>query len=363
MERPILAALLSCQGTTLSDDEQRLFAQANPLGITLFGRNISNPTQLKNLIDQIKNCINREDVLIAVDQEGGRVQRLHQPDYPDFAAQITLGRISASRGLKTALKAAATQAQLISHDLHSAGINLNFAPCLDLAYPETSPVLYSRTFGSDPILVADLGRKMAQTYIRRGICPCIKHFTGMGRATADPHLHLPVIDAALEELEKDFYPFQKLYQAPAGMTAHVMLPEIDPQNPVTQSKAAINRIIRGLIGFEGLLISDAIDMHSLRGTLGERAAASLEAGCDAVCYCLGNYNEMLEVVEKSSNLRDKSLIRFEKIKKILHNKYTALDYSVKLREYRRLIGSVAAYSEEYDATETLQRMQNQQGEK
>ncbi len=358
MERPVLAAMVSCRATQLSDAEKRIFSQSNPLGLTLFSRNIKNRAQLKRLIDDFKNCVGRDDVLIAVDQEGGRVRRLAEPEWPTYAAGITLSRLPAPQ----AEEAAALHARLIADDLREIGVNWNYAPVLDVAYPQTSPVIYSRTFGADKNTVAKLGKIEIAEYIRGGVCPCIKHLPGHGRAVVDPHLQLPVLTAGWNELQNDFYPFQMNNQTPAGMTAHIVIPVVDDRHPVTQSKTAIDKIIRGAIGFEGLLISDALDMHALKGSTGEKALASITAGCDCVCYAMGKEDELEELAAVCPPLSAQALDRYEKIKNIISNRNKQRCSKEDRARYMSLIGSVPPYKEEYDATAVLERLNHPQSE-
>lgn len=356
--RPILAAILSVEGHHLTDDEKHLLDRTNPLGISLFGRNIANKEQVRGLVKEICEVIGREDVLIAADQEGGRVRRLKDPEYRAYASQNTLGRLAGEKGPAAARRAVIGHSLLTANDLKENLINFNFAPVLDLVYPETNPVLKSRCFGSDKELAAELGYLMVEEYIVNGICPCIKHLPGHGRAKTDPHLELPIIDCSLKELENDFYPFQKLNFAPAGMTAHLLLTAVDDKMPLTQSKKGIETIIRGIIGFDGLLLSDAIDMHALKGTIGERAALSLAAGCDAVCYCLGNCQELLQVTQNCGFMTDKAMERFQAVREIIGSR--ALEKAA--AEYQILIGDIDSYDDNYDATETLNKMKHK-GEK
>jgi len=353
MERPILAAILSCASTSLFDEEKRLLHKYNPLGVSLFGRNIVSLSQLQRLTKEIKETIGRDDVLICVDQEGGRVRRLQGADFHELASMEQLGQIARSKSLSQAGRAAFRHAALICHDLKSAGINFNYAPVLDVANSQTTPALRSRCLGADEKLTALLGGIIADECISRHICPCIKHLPGHGRAVTDPHLHLPVITASLKELEKDFYPFQQLSDAPAGMTGHVVIEAVD-RLPATQSAKVIKDIIRGLIGFDGLLISDAIDMKALSGTPAEKASTTLAAGCDAICYCSGNIEEMTEVCKACTNLADKSLIRFAKIKNIIQTKASVETLA---KEYYDIVGECETYDRDYDATEVLHLMQ------
>ena len=362
MERPISAAILSVEGTQLSDREKRLLEKSNPLGINLFARNIINKAQLKKLTSEIKETIGRDDVIIAVDQEGGRVRRLSEPEFRSYASQIDLGKIEAVYGKDAAHQAIRYHALLISRDLIETGFNLNYAPVLDIAFEETSPVIKSRSFGNNEKKIAEYGKIMVEEYSTNGICPCIKHMPGHGRVTVDPHLSLPILNHSLKELEKDFYPFQQLRNTPAGMTAHIVIPEIDNKLPITQSKKGIEQIIRGVIGFDGFLISDAIDMKALKGTIGERTKTALNAGCDAICYALGDYNEMLEICDNCTIIADKSMIRFEKIKNLFFNNKKVSNLDEIADEYEALIGRIEKYDDKYDATEVLNRMKQNKGE-
>ncbi len=358
MEKPILAAMLSIAGTELSSQEKFLLEKANPLGITLFGRNILNKKQLQNLTKEIRETIGRDDILIAVDQEGGRIRRLAEPDFSPYAAQAELGEIEERFGKGTAEQTMRNHAALISKDLSNTGINWNYAPVLDIAYNDTTPALKSRCFGNDEKKTATYGRMMIEEYIKSGICPCIKHMPGHGRAVNDPHLGLPVLNYSLEELAKDFYPFQYNNQAPAGMTAHIQISAIDDTRPVTQSAKAIKTLIRGIIGFDGFLISDAIDMHALKGSLTEKTEKSLNAGCDAVCYCMGELNGLEELAATRCFMEDKSLIRFVKIINIINNRNRDYDYLKIAEDYQKIIGGIEKYDERYDATETLHKMKS-----
>ncbi len=356
MEKPILAAMLSVAGTKLSDNEKRILEQANPLGITIFGRNIESKRQLQNLITEVKTVIGRDDVLIGVDQEGGRIRRLAEPEFRAYAAQAELGQIEVKFGQQTAEKTIRSHAALISEDLHETGINLNYAPVLDIAYPETSSVLKSRCFGADEKKTASYGSMMIDEYQKAGICPCIKHMPGHGRATVDPHLALPVLNFSLNELQKDFYPFIQNRRAAAGMTAHILLPEIDDKLPVTQSVKAIDKLIRGIIGFDGFLISDAIDMHALKGTIAERASLSIRAGVDAVCCCSGRIKDLTAVCGERCFMTEKSLQRYANIKKVIHNKPKCVDVKNIELQYKEKIGSILNVKCSYDATEVLHQM-------
>ena len=352
MNDKILPAILSCSGTYLTDEEKYFFNNHPPLGINLFSRNIKNKQQLKNLITEIKNVIPRDNILIAIDQEGGRVRRLREPDFRSYSAAIDIGSLSQEQGIL----AASLQAELISDDLHLCGINVNYAPVLDIIYPNTTPALKSRCYSTNAQKTTALGKATINTYVQNAIIPCIKHIPGHGRATIDPHLHLPRITASLQELEQDIYPFQQLANSPLGMTAHIVIEAIDKEFPITQSPKAINLLIRKNIGFDGFLLSDAIDMHALKGNIGERTKLSLNSGCDAICYAMGNLEEMQQIADNCQYISDKSLERFAKLTKILHNKYKRKDIKNLEKQYNSLVGKITPYQEEYDATEVLNKL-------
>lgn len=352
MSSPIMAALLSCQTTELTEAEKRLFSKSNPLGVTLFARNIQNKAQTQNLIKQIKETIGRSDVLIAVDQEGGRVRRLKEPYFRSYSAQAEIG----SMPMEKAALACKLHAQLIGADLLELGINVNFAPVLDTNHSFTSSALKSRCFSNNPQINGTLGKIMMEAYMELGVLPCIKHMPGHGLAISDPHLNLPVIDMPLEQFLSEMQPFQTCKASPLGMTAHILLPQIDALAPLTQSAKGIQFLIREQIGFQGFLISDAIDMKALSGNVSEKASKSLDAGCDAVCYCMGNIEEMEALVQTCPELSDASLERLDKAIQIMHNKKELNDTHLMAAQYQSLMENITPYAEDYDATEVLHQL-------
>ena len=351
--KPILSATLSVSGTVLTDNEKYLLEEANPMGVTLFKRNIESFEQVSALTRSIKEVIGRNNVMIAVDQEGGQTSRFDPPLTESFLAQYSIGMLPPYERME----ATSLQAHLISDVLYKAGVNLNYAPCVDVLHEETGAVLKSRCFSEDEKKVTDLGKKMLQTYHENGVIACLKHAPGHGRAYTDPHLSLPIIDKNVKELQKDFYPFKMLSSvAVSMMTAHILLPQID-NKPVTQSKKIIQDIIRDEIGFSGFLISDAIDMKALKGSLSEKVKNALEAGCDAVCYCMGEKEGVAEVLKSADYLRDKSLERFQKMKEVMK----FFDAPIKVDEnliqaYQEILSSAPLIEEDYDAVEVLNQL-------
>ncbi len=348
MSKPVLAAMLSCKGSQLSDEEKYLFAAYNPLGISLFTRNLQDKGQVKTLVSEIKDVINRDDVLIAVDQEGGRVSRLDTVSLNRFASEEALGALPAEYSK--------CHAQLIAVNLHELGINLNYAPVVDRKTIPQNKVLESRCFSTADEQIVNLGKTMAETYIEMAICPCIKHFPGHLNVLNDPHLSSLKSDMKRLEIEKNISYLLHFKDFPMAMTSHIILSDIDSQSPATQSKKIIEEIIRSYLEFDGFLLSDSIDMHALQGNIAERAVKSLDAGVDAVCCCSGRYADLEAVCAQKRFLTEKSLIRFAKIKKVIHNtpKYIAVEdirkrYDEGLKEKLN-----AEYS--YDATEVLHQM-------
>ncbi len=349
--KPILSAMLSVSGATLTDNEKYLLSESNPIGVTVFKRNIQSFEQIAALTHSIKEVIGRPDVLIAVDQEGGKTSRFDPPLTDSFLAQYSIGMLPPFERME----ATSLQGHLISDVLHKAGVNLNYAPCLDIRYPSTADVLKSRSFSTDRKVVAECGRVLIETYKSRGIIPCMKHLPGHGRVLSDPHLDLPVINDTLKEIAHDFYPFQQnSYACPMGMTAHILIPEIDDKYPITQSKIGIDTLIRGEIGFDGFLISDGIEMHALKGTLHENTLHALDAGCDAVCFCRGDEAGMREVISASRPLSDKGLERLAKCVSVLDNSNRTPPHAKE--RYAAYKEKAPDCRDDYDAVEVLNQM-------
>ena len=352
---PILAAMLSVSGTTLTDAEKQILEKAQPLGVSLFKRNVENPAQVKRLTDEIRDAIGRDEVLIAIDQEGGRVCRYTPDDIPTgYYSEQALGGLTSPAERDEMIRC---HAFLIADDLKKMGINWVYAPVLDVLYPDTTAALVGRCFSDDEKTVAVCGRTMVDAYVSQGICPCVKHLPGHGRAVVDPHLSLPVLDYALSDLKRDFYPFEQVAPfAPAGMTAHIVIPAIDDK-PITQSAKGIKELIRGRMGFDGLLISDAVDMHALKGSLCERVQNSLSAGCDVVCYCFGKEDELREVVASASPMTDAALNRFQRVKDVLSKSDRSVARKEVIKRYMALGEKTSTSDVGYDAVEILHKME------
>jgi beta-N-acetylhexosaminidase len=304
------AFICGLSGPTLSLGEVDFLAAARPAGIILFARNVQSPEQVSRLIKDAREAA-RGEVLVLVDQEGGRVQRLSEPYWPRYPAARAFALLR-GKDRERARNAARLFARAMAHDLHALGFNTTCAPVLDLPVPGADNIIGDRAYGDNVESVIELGGAVAEGLLAGGILPVMKHIPGHGRAMADSHLALPVVDTPLDELQAfDFAPFRALNHLPIAMTAHVVFTAVDAELPVTVSAKAINEVIESFIGFHGLLMSDDLSMRALSGTLEQRTGASLTAGCDLALHCNGKMEEMAAVAMASPPLEGVSLERFE----------------------------------------------------
>jgi len=303
------ALILGCEGEQLSATERDFFAKQQPYGFILFARNIDNPGQVQKLVRDLREAVGREDAPFLIDQEGGRVQRLRSPHWFEASSFGSFGRMFDKDPMQ-AEQALALTTRLIANDLKGLGISVNCTPCLDLSLPETAAAIGDRAFSGDPAIVARLGAIVADEMASMGIMPVIKHMPGHGRGTVDSHHQLPTVSATLDQLlATDFVPFKALSHLPWGMTSHIVFDQIDPDHPATQSSIVIEDIIRGAIGFDGLLLTDDLNMNALSGDLPARAEKALEAGVDIVLHCSGKLAEMRDVAQVCPTLSDKAIAR------------------------------------------------------
>jgi beta-N-acetylhexosaminidase len=290
----MLAAIFGLSGLALTDDERAFFRDADPAGYILFGRNIENKAQLHGLTDSLRALSGRADLPILIDQEGGRVARLTSPEWPAFPAAWRFSELYDKAPI-SAIEAARVNGEALALTLAEAGINVDCLPVLDLRHQGAHDVIGDRAFGAEPMRVAALGRATLDGLAAGGVCGVIKHIPGHGRARADSHKELPTVDATEKDLVADLAPFQALRAAPMAMTAHLLYAAWDAERPATLSPTIIADIIRTRIGFDGLLMSDDLAMEALTGTLAERAAAAIAAGCDVALHCSGVLAESHEV--------------------------------------------------------------------
>jgi beta-N-acetylhexosaminidase len=287
----MIPAIFGLSGPHLTADERAFFREADPAGYILFGRNCVSRDQLRSLTDDLRAIHGRERLLVSIDQEGGRVARLRPPHWSPYpAGQVfdMLYQIAPA----SAIEAARANATAMALELAAMGITVDYYPPLDLRVPGAHDVIGDRALGSDPMQVAALGRAILEGLAAGGVTGCIKHMPGHGRTDVDTHKALPTVTASAEELEDDLTPFRTLNQALIGMTGHLVFTAWDAENPVTLSETVIRDIIRGAIGFDGLLLTDDIDMEALGGTIPERAARAHQAGCDIILNCWAKMPDM-----------------------------------------------------------------------
>jgi beta-N-acetylhexosaminidase len=301
------AFISGCRGFALEPEERAFFRDQDPWGLILFKRNVDSRPQLAELTGDFRATVGRADAPVLIDQEGGRVQRMAPPHWRAYPAAA---RYFAELSAETSQEAAWLVARLIAHDLREVGITVDCAPVLDVADDLTHAVIGSRAYAKDPVEVAALGRAVIEGFLAGGVLPVVKHIPGHGRARADSHLELPVVTASRAELRaRDFAPFRALRDAPAAMSAHIVYSNLDPAAPATLSARIVGEIIRGEIGFDGLLISDDLSMKALQGDFSDRAAGVFSAGLDIALHCNGDLAEARPVAAATPVLAGRSLAR------------------------------------------------------
>ena len=308
----ISAAIFGCEGPDLQASERDFFREHQPWGFILFARNVQTREQVSELTASLRACVDHEDVPVLIDQEGGRVRRLRPPVWPDYPAAQRFGEIY-REDREEGLRFTWLQSRLMAGDLSQLGINVDCLPVLDVPIESAHEVIGDRAYSRDPEEVADMGLAASKGLVAGGVLPVIKHIPGHGRALADSHEQLPVVEVSQDVLEQtDFLPFCRLSNMPLAMTAHVVYSQIDPDHPATTSVRVIDQIIRGHIGFEGLLMSDDLSMKALSGDFFQRTQQAFGAGCDVVLHCNGLMEEMKAIVPAVPVLEGVSLQRAER---------------------------------------------------
>jgi beta-N-acetylhexosaminidase len=334
----VAALITGLSGPTLTDEERRFYREVQPAGLILFRRNVAAAEQLKRLVAEVREAVGRADFLVLIDQEGGRVQRLKPPVARNLPAAAAYAGLFASDA-ERAKRAAFAVARLTAEELQTFGITMNCAPVVDLPVEGAHEIISDRAYGREAGQVVVLAEAVAQGLMAGGVAPVIKHIPGHGRATADSHFALPVITTSREELSAtDFAPFKALAHLPAAMTAHVVYSAIDAEYPASTSEIVTRDVIRGEIGFDGLLMSDDLSMKALRGPMRARAEAVIAAGSDLALHCNGDLAEMRAAAAGVPKLMARAADRFA------------------------VASACAARNEAYDKAEALQLLASLMGE-
>src|ERR1700723_212307 len=303
------AFLTGVSGLELTATEREFIRAERPWGFILFKRNVETPEQVIRLLRDLRDTVSEPDAPVLIDQGGGQVQRLRPPNWPLYPAGAAFGDlydIDPALGIS----AARLSARLIAADLSDLGVTVDCLPLADVPVPGADAVIGDRAYGAEPKKVAAIARAVTDGLEHGGVLPVLKHIPGHGRATADSHLKLPTVDTSKNELERtDFAAFRPLADLPMAMTAHVVFSALDPAHPATTSATIIEQVIRGVIGFQGLLMSDDVSMNALAGSIAARTRAIVAAGCDMVLHCNGKLDEMREVAAETPELSGKALQR------------------------------------------------------
>lgn len=303
------AFITGVSGTELTAAEREFIRAERPWGFILFKRNVATPAQVTALVSELRAVAGAADAPVLIDQEGGRVQRLGPPHWPVYPPGAVFGSLYDTDSA-LGLTAARLSARLIAADLAELGITVDCLPLADLPVPGADAVIGNRAYGTEPGKVAAIARAVTEGLEQGGVLPVLKHIPGHGRATADTHFRLPTVDTPRDELERtDFAPFKSLADLPMAMTAHVVFSAVDPAHPATTSATMIADVIRGAIGFQGLLMSDDVSMNALSGNIAERTRAIFAAGCDLALHCNGDIEEMREVAGQTPELTGRALER------------------------------------------------------
>lgn len=307
----MVPAIFGLSGLELTADERAFFLDADPAGYILFGRNIESREQVRALTDSLRALHGRDRLLITIDQEGGRVARMKPPVWAGYPPGEPFDRLY-DVAPASAIEAARANGHALGLDLAEAGISVDCLPLLDVRQPGAHDVIGDRALGSEPMRVAALGRATLDGLARAGVAGVVKHMPGHGRSMVDSHKETPVVTASAEELELDLAPFRALKDAPIAMTGHLRFTAWDAENPATLSPFVIGEVIRKVIGFDGLLLTDDLDMQALGGTVPERAVRAQAAGCDIALNCWAKMDDMVGIADGLTAMSAKTAERLER---------------------------------------------------
>jgi beta-N-acetylhexosaminidase len=304
-------AIFGLSGPALTADERAFFRDADPAGYILFGRNVQTRAQVRALTDELRSVHGRERTFICIDQEGGRVARMKPPEWLEFPPGEVFDKLYDVAPI-SAIEAARANAEALGLDLAEVGINVDCLPLLDVRQPDANNVIGDRALGSEPLRVAALGRAVLDGLARAGVAGTIKHMPGHGRTSVDTHKAMPTVTASDDELGTDLAPFRALADAAIGMTGHLLFTAWDAENPATLSPFVIREVIRKRIGFDGLLLTDDLDMEALSGSVPERAERAVAAGCDLALNCWAKMDDMIGIAERLPTMSAKTAERLDR---------------------------------------------------
>ena len=308
----MLPCIFGLKGLRLDREERHFFEANQPFGFILFARNIQSPEQVAGLVDDLKACVGHTPFL-TIDQEGGRVARLKPPHWPELLSIASLCQKGDDAQIADRI---AMHSQLIAGEIKALGLNSSCYPVLDIPQADADEIIGDRAFSGGPQMVAKFGRVAAEVLLQAGVLPVIKHIPGHGRAMIDSHLALPRVSASRAELASDFSPFKALKDMPLAMTAHIAYEAYDKHRPATMSRPVIKDVIRGAIGFSGLLMTDDLSMKALDGSFADRTRFSLTAGVDIILHCNGDMTEMQEIADACDDIKDEQAGRFHATMKL-----------------------------------------------
>ncbi|MES1159053.1 MAG: beta-N-acetylhexosaminidase [Terricaulis silvestris] len=335
----LLSCALGIRAPKLDVETAAFFADAQPWAFILFREACVSREQAKRLCSELREAAGH-DAVIYIDQEGGRVARLKAPEWPEWPAAAKYGAVF-ENDRERGIEAARLGHRLIAHELRAIGVDGDYAPVCDVPVSGADPIIGDRAFSHDPRTIALMARAALEGLRDGGVTGCIKHMPGHGRATADSHLALPRVSATEAELERDIFPFAELHDAPAAMTAHIIYEAWDADRPATCSPVVIDDIIRGRIGFQGLLMSDDLDMKALQfalnGGLALRAETALRAGCDVVLQCSGVLQDMQETAKGCVELSGLSLVRARAAERAAKRTPDAFDAAAGWKRFKELM--------------------------
>ena len=322
--------IIGFQGTSPDDELRTIIRTCRPSGIILFQRNLESPSQIRALTEELQSILPGHPLMISIDQEGGRVWRFPS-EFTLFPEAECMGR----SGLETLARSAA---RVMAMELSSVGIHCNFSPVLDLNTNPRNPVIGDRSLGTDPVTVARLARALLLGFRDYGITGCGKHFPGHGDTDLDSHLELPVLQHNRERLHSvELAPYRRLLEDPRTpleliMTAHLLVPSLDPTYPATLSSKILRGLLRGAMGFRGLIVTDDMEMGAITRNYPPQEAAflALHAGADLLltCHtpsllplCMETLGRALEAGEIPPRRLRESSIRIQRFKTRLFRRF------------------------------------------